>query len=250
MNGKKKIVIVGATSAIAEQCARLWVQSKPIALTLIARDTQKTGTIVTDLQIRSPQSNINIIYTDFLNPKKIKETVEKISASGKIDIALIAHGSLPEQSSCQDDLQTCWYALEVNGSSPALWAEAFAQHMEKNNHGTIALIGSVAGDRGRKSNYVYGAAKGLVARYAQGLQHRFAGTAVNIVLIKPGPTDTPMTANLKRQGAKLSPAEDVAKKIVNDINFGKKIVYTPRKWWLIMMVVRHLPSFIFNKMNI
>jgi len=118
------------------------------------------------------------------------------------------------------------------------------------NRGTIALIGSVAGDRGRKSNYVYGAAKGLVTRYAQGLQHRFAGSGVKVVLVKPGPTDTPMTAHLKGQGAKLAPVESVAGQIVDGIAAGKAVVYAPGKWWLVMMIIRHLPAFVFNKMNI
>jgi short-subunit dehydrogenase len=145
---------------------------------------------------------------------------------------------------------TCCEALEINGISPVLYAEAFAQHMARENHGTMALIGSVAGDRGRKSNYVYGAAKGLVARYAQGLQHRFSGTDVKIVLIKPGPTDTPMTAHLKGQGAKLASVEVVAKKIIDAIERGQAVAYIPRKWMLIMLIIRHLPRIIFNRMNI
>ena len=118
------------------------------------------------------------------------------------------------------------------------------------NHGTVAVIGSVAGDRGRKKNYVYGAAKGLVTRYVQGLQHRLAGTNVKVVLIKPGPTDTPMTKLQKEQGVKLAPVEDVASAIVAGIEKGTAVVYTPKKWWLIMLVIRHLPAFIFNKLNI
>src|SRR5690606_6692309 len=105
-----------------------------------------------------------------------KFAVEDAVKSGPIDLVLIAHGSLPDQIECQNNIQSCRDALEINGISPVLYAGAFAKEMEQANHGTIALIGSVAGDRGRKSNYVYGAAKGLVARYAQGLQHRFAGT--------------------------------------------------------------------------
>jgi short-subunit dehydrogenase len=140
--------------------------------------------------------------------------------------------------------------LDINGISPVLYAEAFASYMQKANRGTLAIIGSVAGDRGRKSNYVYGAAKGLVARYAQGLQHRLAGTGVKVVLIKPGPTDTPMTAHLKDLGAKLAPVEDVAQKIVDAIEQGQGTVYVPGKWKTIMWVVRHLPSGLFNKLNI
>ena len=250
MNNKKRIVIIGATSAIAEHCARLWVQNQPVDLTLVGRDTQRIERVATDLKVRSPQSQIRVVQAEFLDPEAIDATVENIVQSGNVDIVLIAHGSLPDQADCQDDLQACREALDVNGVSPVLYAEVFAKQMAKADHGTSALIGSVAGDRGRKSNYVYGAAKGLVTRYAQGLQHRFAGSGVKVVLIKPGPTDTPMTAHLKGKGAKLAPVEGVAKQIVDAVEAGKPLVYAPGKWWLIMMVIRHLPAFVFNKMDI
>lgn len=250
MDSKKRIVIIGATSAIAEHCARLWLLSQVVDLTLVGRNTQRLERVAADLRVRSPQSVIRIVQAGFLDPAAINATVESIVDSGSVDIVLIAHGSLPDQNECQVDLQTCRDALEINGVSPVLYAEAFANQMEKANHGNITLIGSVAGDRGRKSNYVYGAAKGLVTRYAQGLQHRFAGTRVKVMLIKPGPTETPMTAHLKGKGTKLAPVESVAKQIVEGIEAGKAIIYAPGKWFLIMMIIRHLPSFVFNKMNI
>ena len=246
----KRIVIIGATSAIAERCARLWLAKKPADLTLVGRDTLRIERVATDLKVRSPQSEIRVVQAEFLDPEAINATVRDIVKSGRVDIVLIAHGSLPDQPECQNELLSCRDALEINGISPVLYAEAFAKEMEKANHGTIALIGSVAGDRGRKSNYVYGAAKGLVTRYAQGMQHRFAGSGVKVVLIKPGPTDTPMTAHLKGKGAKLAPVEGVAKQIVEGVELGKPVIYAPEKWWLIMMIIRHLPAFVFNKMNI
>jgi decaprenylphospho-beta-D-erythro-pentofuranosid-2-ulose 2-reductase len=250
MNNKKKIVIVGATSAIADHCARLWMEKQPADLTLVGRDAQRIERVATDIKVRSPESEIRIVQAEFLDPEAIKATVENIVQSVDVDVVLIAHGSLPDQAACQDDLTACREALDINGISPVLYAEAFVQHMAKANYGTIALIGSVAGDRGRKSNYVYGAAKGLVTRYAQGLQHRFAGTGVKVVLIKPGPTDTPMTAHLKSKGAKLASVESVAKQIVEGVEAGKTVIYAPGKWWLIMMVIRHLPALVFNKMDI
>lgn len=250
MNNKKRIVIIGATSAIAEHCARMWAQKQPADFTLVGRDETRLERVATDLKVRSPQSEFRVMQADFLDPGAIDDLTQKIFALGNVDVVLIAHGSLPEQTDCQDDLKACREALEINGISPVLYAEAFAKHMAKVNHGTIALIGSVAGDRGRKSNYVYGAAKGLITRYAQGLQHRFAGTAVKVTLIKPGPTETPMTAHLKGKGAKLASVDEVAKLIVEGIEAGKPTIYAPGKWWLIMMVIRHLPAIIFNKMNI
>ena len=250
MNNKKRIVIIGATSAIAEHCARLWLAQQPADLTLVGRDTQRIERVATDLMVRSPQSEIRVVQAEFLNPEAINATVLDIVKSGRVDIVLIAHGSLPEQTECQNDLQSCHDALGINGVSPVLYAEAFAKEMEIANHGTIALIGSVAGDRGRKSNYVYGAAKGLVTRYAQGLQHRFAGSGVKVVLIKPGPTDTPMTAHLKTSGVKLANVEAVSKSIITAINNGAAVEYTPSKWRLIMMIIRHLPAIFFNKLDI
>ena len=250
MNKKKRIVIIGANSAMAEHCARLWVQGQSVDLILVGRDAGRVERVAADLKVRSPQSEIRIVQLDFLDATAISRTVDSIAAQGDVDIVLIAHGSLPEQSDCQDDLEDCRNALEVNGVSPVLFAEAFAKHMSKANSGTIALIGSVAGDRGRKSNYVYGAAKGMVSRYAQGLQHRFAGTGLKVVLIKPGPTDTPMTAHLKGQGANMASVEEVAKRIVDAVDCGETLVYVPSKWSFIMMIIRHLPKFIFNKLDI
>lgn len=250
MNDKKRIVIIGASSTIAEHCARGWLEKQPIDLTLVGRELQRVERVALDLSVRSPESEIRVVQAVFLSPEAIEATVENICQSGNVDVVLIAHGSLPDQLDCQANLAACREALDINGISPVLYTEAFAKQMERVNHGTIGLIGSVAGDRGRASNYVYGAAKGLVARYAQGLQHRFAGTGVKVVLIKPGPTDTPMTAHLKSKGARLAPVELVAKRIIEGIEAGKPLIYVPSKWWLIMMIIRHLPAFVFNKMSI
>jgi decaprenylphospho-beta-D-erythro-pentofuranosid-2-ulose 2-reductase len=247
---RKKIVIVGATSAIAEHCARLWVTEKPAELILVGRDRTKIDLIASDLRVRTPETSITSVETDFLDPGKIQAFADKICKKGAVDIVLIAHGSLPDQERCQNSLSECHDALEINGVSPVLFAQAFAVHMEKAGKGTLAIIGSVAGDRGRKSNYVYGAAKGLVTRYAQGLQHRLAKSGVKVVLVKPGPTDTPMTAHLKTQGARLASAESVAQCIVNAVAQGQTVLYAPAKWALIMMVIRHLPNFILSRMDI
>ena len=225
-----------------------------VDLHLIGRDHERLERIAADLRARAATgSTVQIVVADFLNAAAIQNSVAQLAAPSKIDIALIAHGSLGDQGACQNDLAKNQAELEVNGVSPVLYAEAFAQQMAQANHGTLCVIGSVAGDRGRRSNYVYGAAKGLVTRYVQGLQHRFAGVKgnqVKVVLIKPGPTDTPMTAQLKAKGTKLASVEDVAAGIVAAVAAGKPVAYVPGKWWLIMMVIRHLPSVIFNKMNI
>ncbi|KQU73647.1 MULTISPECIES: SDR family NAD(P)-dependent oxidoreductase [unclassified Rhizobacter] len=246
----KRIVIVGATSGIAQHCARLWAEAGPVHLTLLARDAARTETVAADLRVRSPASTLRVAVCDFLEPSAIARAVDDAVADGVPDIVLIAHGSLPDQAGCQSDLGANLEALQVNGVSPVLFAEAFVAPMLRAGRGTVALIGSVAGDRGRKSNYVYGAAKGLVTRYAQGLQHRLAATAVRVVLVKPGPTDTPMTAALRAKGAKLADPRAVAARILRGIDAGSPVVYAPGKWALIMMVIRHLPRAVFNRMDI
>lgn len=245
-----KIAVVGATSAIAEHCLRLWLREAHCEVYLLGRDGAKTERLAADLRVRSPQAQVTTLVAEFTDPVAIQRQVDALCAGGAVDIVLLAHGSLPEQALCQQDLHANREALAINAVSPVLFAEAFAKHMERAGRGTLGLIGSVAGDRGRKSNYVYGAAKGLVTRYAQGLQHRLAGSGVKVVLIKPGPTDTPMTAHLKQQGGKLASVESVAQDIVDGMRAGKAVVYAPGKWALIMMVIRHLPNFVFNKMDI
>ena len=246
----KRIVIIGATSSIAQECIKLWIKDSPQDLTLVVRDANKAQRLLGDLQVRSPKSKIKIVQANFVNSEAIERTVATIAAQGDIDLALIAHGNLPEQADCQANLNLCKETLEINGISPVLFAESLATAMEKRGKGTIAIIGSVAGDRGRKSNYVYGAAKGLVSRYAQGLQHRLAKTPIKVVLIKPGPTDTPMTSSFKQKGLKMASATEVARNIVDGIRGGEDIIYSPRKWKIIMLIIKHIPNIIFNKINI
>ena len=250
---RKRIIIIGASSGIAEHCARLWAEDARVDFCLVGRDGGKLDRIAADLRVRSPATTVQILpgeTRDFIDPLAITSLVDTIAHDGPMDVVLIAHGFLPDQATCQADLATADEALQTNGVSPALFAEGFARHMQAAGRGTLALVGSVAGDRGRKSNYVYGAAKGLVARYAQGLQHRLAGSGVAVVLVKPGPTATAMTAHLAQQGAKLASVEAVAEAIVAGIAKRKPVVYAPGRWALIMMVIRHLPAFVFNRMNI
>lgn len=245
-----RIVIVGASSLIAEHCARLWVQQGPSEVVLVGRDMGRLDGVASDLRVRAPSTHVTCLLADFDDPAKIQALADGLCRERPVDIVLIAHGSLPAQAVCQSDLAANREALAVNALSPVLFAEAFAGHLAKAGQGALAVIGSVAGDRGRRSNYVYGAAKGLVTRYVQGLQHRFAGTGVKVVLIKPGPTDTPMTAQMKQAGARLADPASVARSIVDGIAAGRAVVYAPAKWALIMMVIRHLPARIFNKLNI
>ena len=244
----RRIVIIGATSSIAEHCSRLWA-APGVVLTLVGRDAGRLERVAADLRVRSPGAAVQVKSGDLLDARAIRALVDAIVREGMPDRVLIAHGALPDQQACQRDLGAAFDALQVNALSPVLFAEAFAGHMEAGG-GVITLIGSVAGDRGRRSNYVYGAAKGLVTRYAQGLQHRLAGSGspLRVVLVKPGPTATPMTAHLPQRG--LAPVETVARRIVDGSAAGTPVVYAPGKWAAVMLVIRHLPAFVFNRMSI
>jgi len=243
-----KIVVIGATSGIAEHCCRIWAAEDGADFVLMARDTVKLEKIAADLEVRGARS-ISLAEPEFFDPAAIKAFAGATVAAGPVDVVLIAHGWLSDQQGCQDDLAVCRETLEVNAVSPVLFAEAFAAHFARANRGTIAIIGSVAGDRGRKANYTYGASKGLLGRYAEGMQHRFAGSGVKIVLIKPGPTDTPMAAGHKARGGKLASVVQVARETVNGIRRGRPMVYTPPIWWPIMLVARHIPRFVFNRLS-
>jgi len=246
----RHILIIGATSAMAEQCARLWAARGNARFVLVGRDLRRIEAIAQDLRVRGQGVAASARVVDFEDATAIGALVRDVAQEAPLDVALVAHGHLPDQPACEADLALVARELSVNGVSPVLFAEAIAGEMQRAGRGALAVIGSVAGDRGRKSNYVYGAAKGLVERYVEGLQHRLAATGVHITLVKPGPTDTPMTAHLKQDGARLADVAAVARDIVGATEAGKPVLYTPGKWALIMTVIRNLPRVVFHRMNI
>ncbi|MFW1857058.1 SDR family NAD(P)-dependent oxidoreductase [Acinetobacter defluvii] len=251
MSNKLKIVIVGGTSSIAEHCARIWLQKYECELILLGRNIDKLQRVMNDLQVRHPKSDIQIQCVKFLDAQAIQKMIQVLNQKGAIDIALIAHGSLPNQEQCEKDILNCQNALEINAISPVLFTEAIIECMIECNHGKIAVIGSVAGDRGRKSNYVYGASKALIETYLQGVQHRLAliNSQVTATLVKPGPTATPMTVGIRGKG-KLASPEQVAQDIVQAIQKSKVMIYTPKKWWIIMSIIKRLPFLIFKRIDV
>lgn len=251
MSKKLTILIIGATSTIAEHCARQWLKQQSCEVILLGRDLDKLQRVERDLKIRAPEASLQLKTIDFLDAEAIQDYIAELYQQQCIDIALIAHGTLPDQEQCQTDLTVCQQAMQVNAISPILFAEAIVKHMIEKDHGKLAVIGSVAGDRGRKSNYIYGASKAMIDTYMQGLQHRLAliNAKVQASLIKPGPTATPMTAGISGKG-KLASPEQVANDIVQGIQQGRASIYTPGKWALIMLIIRNLPFFLFKKMDI
>lgn len=248
----KKIAIVGASSRIAHMTARIWVENKECdELILVGRNTVKLNRVKDDLISRDSNLKCSVITVDFSSTEKIQDCVENICHNDCPDIVLIAQGSsLPDNETLRNNFTLLESSIRTNFLSAILFTEAFAKQMEAKGSGKLAVIGSVAGDRGRNSNYIYGAAKSGVEKYLQGLQHHFAleNKKVSVSLIKPGPTISPLTVDMPQN--KLSKAEDVAACIVDGIRKNKSVIYAPIKWKLIMTVIRLLPDFIFNRMKI
>lgn len=240
-----RIVVVSATSVIAQSCMRVWAESAAHEFVLVGRSASRLRAIATDLEIRYPESKFAVELVDFTSAESVVSLVRRISASA-IDLVLVAQGSLTLQPKASVDLEYLQAELEVNAVSVAVTSEAFAGALEAQGYGTLGVIGSVAGDRGRAYNYAYGASKALLETYAQGLQQRFASTKVSVCLIKPGPTATPMTVNHE---GKMADPRTVARKIVAGLLAGRRVIYAPGIWSLIMLVVRNIPFVIFKRLK-
>ncbi|AFV00709.1 SDR family NAD(P)-dependent oxidoreductase [Simiduia agarivorans] len=245
----KKIAIIGATSTIANHCARLWAEQDAWHFVLTGRNQDKLKIIASDLLVRSPNSTVDIIVANLADLNAIEETCKKISEGKPPTLALIAHGTLFPQDDCANNLNTSALSMLTNGVTPCLYAEALSRSMATIPKSTLIMIGSVAGDRGRKTNYTYGAAKGLMDVFSQGLQHKYFQSSPHICLVKPGPTATAMTKNLELNEKALAKPHDVAQQIVSQCH-KKSTIYTPRKWWLIMAIIKNLPKAIFLRLNI
>ncbi|MFM7026310.1 MAG: SDR family NAD(P)-dependent oxidoreductase [Limnohabitans sp.] len=251
MSHRKRTIVVGATSAMAVHCMRLWAERGDTDFVLIGRDAVRLDHVRQDLQTRFTPLDVTTLALDLTDPQAVSKTVRHIAQAGPIDRVLIAHGSLPDQQACEQDLGLLHETLMVNGVSPVLFAQAFALPMAMQSHPSVlCVIGSVAGDRGRKSNAFYGAAKSMVSTCLQGLQHRHAGTPLQCVLIKPGPTRTPMTQGLDMPDSRLASVESVSADIVQAMERGQAVRYTPAKWRWIMWMIRNMPAALFNKLNI
>jgi short-subunit dehydrogenase len=244
-----RILILGATSAIAQASARVWAQ-RGDSLVLVGRDEKKLDAVAAALQVRGAKS-IDHIVCDLNETRRHAELVDKVYALlGGLDIVLIAHGVLPDQQKCQSDFFEANKSLTTNFISVASLLTLIANRFEKQKSGVIAVISSVAGERGRGSNYIYGSAKAAVTAFMSGLRNRFNGAGVTVVTIKPGFVDTPMTAHLpNRTGLLWTSANRVGAGIVKAIDRKKEVVYLPCFWRCIMMVFRHLPESVFKKLK-
>ena len=244
----KKILIVGATSAIAEAVARLFA-NRGDALYLVGRRADALDAIAVDLRLRgAPQVGVSVL--DVNAPDAHAAMLDAATAElGGLDTALIAHGSLPDQRACEQSVALSLAEFQTNALSQISLCTLLAHRFEAQGHGTLAVISSVAGDRGRQSNYVYGAAKAALTAFLSGLGQRLAKQGVAVVNIKPGFVDTPMTAAFKKGPLWASPAT-VAKVIALGMDRGTPVVYAPWFWWWIMQIIRNIPERLFRRMSL
>lgn len=241
-----KILIIGATSAIAQATARLYAARKA-TLYLIARDPERLDQLAADLRVRGAPE----VHTDVLDVNDFERhapALEKaVGMLGGLDLALIAHGTLGDQRQSQQNFAAALKELNTNAISVMSLLTWLANDCEQRHHGILAVIGSVAGDRGRQSNYVYGTAKAALATFLQGLRNRLHRHGVHVITVKPGFVDTPMTASFKKGPLWRSPAE-IAAGIVRAVDRRRDVVYLPGWWRYVMTGIRAVPESVFKRM--
>lgn len=243
-----KIIIIGATSAIAEATARIYA-SRGARLFLVARNPQRLRDIASDLKVRGAEAT----ETATLDVNAVEQHSAVLDNAwaflGVPDVILLAHGTLPDQNACEVSVPTALTEFATNATSTIALLTDIANRMQHARHGCIAVISSVAGDRGRASNYLYGAAKAATSTFLSGLRQRLNGHDVNVLTIKPGFVDTPMTRDFKKGPLWAQPGT-VARGIVKAIDRRKAVVYLPWFWRGIMLVIRHVPEFLFKRIKL
>lgn len=245
----RKVLIVGATSAIAQATARL-LATRGDRLFLAARNPDRLEMVRQDLAARGAGSvgAMALDANDRTRHAALLAAAEQ--AMGGLDIVLIAHGVLSDQKACEASVERMLADFETNALGVISFLTLVANRFEAGRAGVIAVISSVAGDRGRKSNYVYGAAKGMVSLFLQGLRNRLAGAGVQVLTIKPGFVDTPMTAGIAKGGPLWAKPETIAAGIVSAIEKGRDVVYLPWFWRPIMLIIRLIPERVFKRLSL
>lgn len=242
----KKILIIGATSAIAQATARLYCDEKA-SFYLVGRDAEKLDIVRNDLLLRGADE----VGTDTMNPVRLEDHEFMISRAelflGQLDIVFIAYGELPNQEECVKSARKTIKALTINCVSVISLGTILAERLVEQGTGTLVVISSVAGDRGRASNYIYGAAKSSVSVFMEGLTSRLRESGVSVITIKPGFVDTPMTAQFKKGLLWVQP-ESIARGIKRAIEKKSSVVYLPWFWRWIMLVIKLMPDWMLRRL--
>jgi hypothetical protein len=241
-------LIFGATSAIAEQVARR-LATDGWQLCLAARDSAKLESVVSDLRIRGAARVISVVANaiDYESHESLFRAVDR--DLGQLDVLIVAHGRLPDQKCCEVSFPDTLAAFETNALGAFSLLTHAANQFESRKAGTIIVISSVAGDRGRQSNYVYGASKAAIDAFLSGMRNRLYRSGVRVVTVKPGFVDTPMTVSFAKGPLWAKPAV-VAAEIVASIDHGPSVRYIPGYWRLIMLVIRLIPESLFKRLHL
>ena len=236
-----RVLILGATSRVAGEVAKIHA-ARGDTLHLVGRSPEKLGALVRDLGARATSEAL-----DFSRTESAEGCIARAAAAlGRIDAALVAHGELGDQLESERSYDEAARILEANLTSTIALLVPLANHLERAGRGRLGVITSVAAERGRPRNYTYGAAKGALSIYLQGVRSRLYGSAVRVCTIRLGPVDTPMTATHKKN-ALFAKAEEVAQAIVTLEREGPEDAYVPRYWRPIMSAVRGLPERLFQR---
>lgn len=239
-----RVLILGATSAIAAEVAQIHAQ-RGDRLHLVARNPEKLAAV----SAKCAGATISSSTADFGDLQANERVIlDAIAALGGVDIALIAHGDLGDQLASEQNFDEAEAIVRTNFTSVVSLLVPLANYMEAEKKGTLGVITSVAGDRGRPRNYTYGAAKGALNVYLQGLRTRLYTKGVKVTTIKLGPVDTPMTRNHEKNILFGKPAA-VAKDIVRAMDDGVPEAYVPSIWRVIMPIVRNMPEAIFSTLG-
>ncbi len=244
----KKVLVLGATSAIAQATVRL-LAARGASLYLVGRNAERLEAVAKDARTRGA-AKVESEAVDLDDLAQHEALVERAAtALGGLDGALIAHGILGDQKVAERSFAETEKVLRTNFLSAVSLLTPLANRFEAQKAGTLVVISSVAGDRGRQSNYVYGASKGALSVFLQGLRNRLARSGVAVVTVKPGFVDTPMTADLKKNALFASP-EKVARGMLRAADKGRNEVYLPGFWRLIMFIIRSIPEGVFKRMKL
>jgi len=244
----KRVLILGASSAIAEHAARQFAR-RGDRLLLVARNAERLKTISDDLRVRGAGDcdyRVADLADNASHAKLLNEATNQLEG---LDIVLIAYGTLGEQKDCEGDFSLSLQELQTNCLSVISLLTLLANQMQQQGHGCLAVISSVAGDRGRQSNYVYGTAKGALSIFLQGLRNRLYNANVQVLTIKPGFVDSPMTKDFKKGLLWVKP-EVIARGILKAIDKRKDVVYLPFFWRYIMLIIKLIPEKIFKRLSL
>jgi decaprenylphospho-beta-D-erythro-pentofuranosid-2-ulose 2-reductase len=243
------ILIVGATSGIAQALARRFAQ-RGARLFLVARDPAKVESVAADLRARGA-SAVDVFVMDANDTGQLASMLQSAwQTLGHVEFALVAHGTLPDAARARVDTAYLIQQFRTNAESVVVCLAGLAQYFQSQGNGVLAVIGSVAGDRGRASNYAYGAAKAAVHAFASGLRAHLFRHGVHVVTIKPGFVATQMTAHLDLPARLTAQPDIVAARIEWAMETRRNVVYTPGFWWLVMAIIRLLPEALFKRLKL